>query len=156
MIAAQFLTNGLEIASVGDSGLLQLWDRTTGKKIKQITASNSRLWSLDISPEGDYGLTGGLDRRVKLWDLKTGAMIKEFIGHEAAVYCVSFTANRDIVCSGSLDRTLRFWNIHTGREVQCAVHPHEVLGVAPANYRGNGNVHLTAAVDTVYAWEPIN
>jgi serine/threonine protein kinase len=152
---ARFCSNGRSLASVESDGLLQFWDRSTGQPFKKIDASNARLWAMDISPDGNFVLTGGVDRKVKLWDLSNGTLIKEFIGHDSDVHCVSFTENSDMVCSGSFDRTLRFWNIHTGKEVQRATHPREVLGVSPANYRGNGNVHLTATPDTIFAWEPV-
>lgn len=155
LTAARFFSNGRSLASVGYDGLLQFWDRSSDLPVKKIDASNAKLWAMDISPDGNFVLTGGLDRKLKLWDLSSGTLIKEFNGHESEIHCVSFTENRSIVCSGSFDRTLRFWNIHTGREVQRATHPKEVLGVSPANYRGNGSVHLTATPDTIYAWVPV-
>lgn len=153
VMGVRFLNGGTQIASIADDELLQIWNPQSKQLLNNIKASSERLWALDIRRDGKYALTGGEDAQVNLWNLVDGTKIKTFVGHEGNVACVSFTAKKDLICSGSSDGTLRFWDISSGREVYRASHDTEVFGVHPANYRGNGGVHLTATTKTVYAWE---
>lgn len=153
---AKLLPNGKTIVSAGYDGTVHLWDAQTSVKKKSIDVSNAPLWTLDVSLDGRFALAGGDDQLVSLIDLSTGQLVKQFEGHEAKVEFVSFTANKEFVCSCASDKTLRFWNITSGREEQRATHDSEVFGISPAYYRMNGDVHLTATTETVYAWESIS
>lgn len=156
VMSVKYVANGSKIVSVGFDGLLQQWDGETGLPLWKIDASDTEIWTLDVSSDGNYALTGDARGVIKLWDVSNRTMIKQFEGHEVKVECVSFSLNKDLVCSGASDRTLRFWNVSNGREEYRATHDSEVYGVSPANVRMNGSAYLTATTETVYAWEAIS
>ncbi len=53
------LTGGLKTAN--------LWDRATGEQLRTFSVANN-LWSVELSPDGQFILIGGSDQYARLWD----------------------------------------------------------------------------------------
>lgn len=71
--------------------------------------------SVDISPDGQWGLSGSDDRTMRLWDLSSGRCLREFKGHSGAVNAVAFSPDGRLAISGSEDHSIRLWDLATGR-----------------------------------------
>lgn len=52
----------------------------------------SPITSVDLSKEGSFVATGGVDKIVKLWDSVTGNMLKKFEGHEGEISSVKLSS----------------------------------------------------------------
>ena len=84
------------------------------------------VWSVAVSPDGRYVLSGGNDAIPILWDARTGREIRRFVGHADKVWCVAFLPDGRRAVSSGLDGTIRFWDIESGRA--CSPHFMEPAG----------------------------
>ena len=82
---------------------------------------------VDISPDGQMGLTGLWKGDIVLWDYASGREIRRLQGHTEMMYAGTFfRPDGQTVVSGSghifaesSDNTLRLWDVATGAERQC-------------------------------------
>ena len=92
----------------------------------------ARIWGLDISPDGQYVLSGSGrltilepvsdDNTLRLWNVETGEEIRRFgengIAHEDTVFTVAFSPDGRTALSGSLDGNIILWDIEIGEEIR--------------------------------------
>ncbi len=93
-----------------DRTALCLWDVKTGKVIRRFDGHTSFPWSLDISPDGKYVISGS-DNEVILWDFATGQELHTLTAHKQPIYGVAFSPNSQIAFSISTDGMLVQWKI---------------------------------------------
>jgi WD40 repeat protein len=84
--------------------------------VRRFTGHESTVWSVAVTPDGKFVVSGSDDKTVRLWDLATGKEVRRFTGHEAPVYRVAVTPDGQYVVSGSGDKTVRVWYIGDLRE----------------------------------------
>lgn len=95
-------------------GTVLIWDAQTGRDIIRLTHPDSVL-SLDVSPDGEWLVTGCFDSRARVWNVTTGQLVAEFV-HAGPVNTVRFTGDGERVISGSSDGTARIWEALTAKE----------------------------------------
>ncbi len=75
--------------------------------------------SVAISGDGQYALTGSLDKTARLWHVKTGRTIKLLVGHTQRVNAVALSPNGKYALTGSKDRTAILWDLtQTAQELK--------------------------------------
>ncbi|HLF82295.1 MAG TPA: WD40 repeat domain-containing protein, partial [Anaerolineales bacterium] len=72
------------------------------------------VWSVAVSPDGRYGLSGDADGVIFLRDLETGEALRRLEGHQGRVSSLAFTPDGRHAVSGSHDMTLVYWDLETG------------------------------------------
>ncbi len=92
--------------------------------IRRFAGHQAPVWSVAISPDGRYGLSGSgrdtteepisEDNSVRLWDLQTGAEVRRLEGHTDTVSSVAFSPDGRYALSGSWDKSLILWDLTTG------------------------------------------
>ena len=103
----------------GTDSAIRVWDVETGKEVCKLEGHKGIVWSVAVSPNGRYVLSGSRDSTTILWDARTGAEIRRFRGHSGGVDCVAFLPDGRRAVSGGEDRTIRLWDVETGREIDC-------------------------------------
>jgi WD40 repeat protein len=91
-------------------GEIYLWDIITGLPLERYTGITAIPWSMAISPDSRYVLSGSLDGEVILWDFTTG----EQLGRENiqnAVFSVAFSPDSKIAYAASMNGKLIKWQI---------------------------------------------
>ena len=141
---------------------LNILDLNTGEIIKKLKGHSDSGWrgtlySVDISPDGKYGISSSFDKTVRIWDLKTGQELRRLIGHEGSfregmVNYVKFSPDGKYALSGGSDKTLRLWDVETGNLIRTfRGHTDVIYSVA---FSSDGKLALSSSWDaTVRLWD---
>lgn len=62
-----FLSNGLQLLSVGSDGNMKLWNCKTNESSKTIDAHSGICWVLSMTKDDKYVVTGGQDEKLVIW-----------------------------------------------------------------------------------------
>jgi WD40 repeat protein/serine/threonine protein kinase len=102
----------------GKDYAIRMWDLETGRH-RALEGHKGIGFSLAVSADGRYLLSGGGDAVAILWDARTGREVRRFRGHTARLSCVAFLPDnrRALSCSGD-DGTIRLWDVETGEEIR--------------------------------------
>ena len=73
--------------------------------------SYAAIFSVAISPDGQYVAAGSMDAVVRIWDVSTGQLVKRLRGHQDRVRSIAFTPDGRGLVSGSEDKILKFWDL---------------------------------------------
>lgn len=139
--------DGAWAASVGDDGMLRVWDLGSGalrseREAHRGGAGAVALWDGHI-------VTGGKNGAIKIWDQAGGVRI---IGGRHGAAITSLAVAGDRLASGSLDKTVGIWSLGRGARVASLVgHALGVLGVALG--AGGTRVYSASADGTLRAWQ---
>jgi len=111
--------------------LLLLFDVATGAELFRAKTRTSGTATVAISDDGQFGLSGGGDKKVRLWDLSAGRQVAELAGHTGRVHCLRFGPSGTTAVSCGSDKTVRVWDLTNGRELKSfSGHPRIVDCVA--------------------------
>jgi WD40 repeat protein/serine/threonine protein kinase len=84
------------------------------------------VFSVCLSADGQFALSGGDDKILRLWEVATGQCLRTFTGHTRSVNSVCLNADGRFALSGSYDSTLKLWDIATGKCLQTFTNGEEV------------------------------
>jgi proteasomal ATPase-associated factor 1 len=85
-------------------------------KSQPFPSSKSRptVLSMDISPGGELGISGGFDGGLRVWEAATGTLRRELGGHRGDVNNVKFFPSGEVVLSCSSDWQVKIWSVTEG------------------------------------------
>jgi WD40 repeat protein len=110
-----FSPDGRLIVTGGRSGVVWLWDLSSGRQLRSLGNSE---FDVAFSADGRMVLTGSRDGTARLWDVANGQEIRRFKGHSQTVYAVDFSPDGKLALTGSRDMTARIWDVSNGREIR--------------------------------------
>jgi hypothetical protein len=73
------------------------------------------VFSVCLSGDGRFALSGSWDKTLKLWEVATGRCLRTFEGHASYLRSVCLSGDGFFALSGSYDKTLKLWDVATGR-----------------------------------------
>ncbi|MGD9720173.1 MAG: hypothetical protein AB7O59_07930 [Pirellulales bacterium] len=91
--------SGLNFAE-GPDNVLRMWDRETGKLIREMKGHEGGVFCIDVSPDGRLAVTGSSDGTMRLWDLSTGEELSKIGPGKGVVACVRFSPDSKLVVAG--------------------------------------------------------
>ena len=109
-MAACFSPNGVQILTCGTDRKITYWENLDGSMIRELEGSGvGALNCIDISPDGEYFVTGGNDSVVKLWTYNSGDTTHVGMGHAAIVTALRFSPDGKYVVTVSADGAIMIW-----------------------------------------------
>ncbi len=101
----------------GTDFAVRVWDLETGQQVRRLEGHKGLVWSLAVSPNGRYVLSGGNDAVAILWDLRSWHEKHRLRGHTGRVECLAFLPNGQRAITSGVDGTIRLWDVENGQEV---------------------------------------
>ncbi len=75
-------------------------------------AHQNSVFSLAISPEGQYLLSGGRDAMLKIWRLENELkLVQEIPAHNLHVHAISVHKENGFFLTSSMDKTIKIWSL---------------------------------------------
>jgi len=129
-----------------------VWSRSTGEQIAvDSTRHTETVRALAVSSDGQYLISGSIDRKVIVWRLPNLEYVRTLEGHTLTVYGVEVIPDPgkgDLVVTASKDTTAIVWELTTGTQVQVLEgHDKAINGVAVSVSR-----IATASNNNVIVW----
>ena len=94
------------IATVGDSGMLKIWDLHSGSLIREISTGSESQHAVTVTPDGASVITGGRGP-VQIWDVASGNRERVLTEHEHTVEAIAASKDGQLVATGSRFHTVR-------------------------------------------------
>src|SRR5207237_2374536 len=94
------------------SALTVAQERATGahRLLQRFSGHDDWVSSVSVSVDGQHGLSGSADRRLKYWDLSTGQCLRTCLGQADWLTSVCSSDDGQLALSGSADKTLKLWD----------------------------------------------
>jgi WD40 repeat protein len=145
-------------------GSLCLWDRATGKRLRQFGVRKMPYVCLALAPDGKTLATQDVTGAVSLWDTATGRELRQITrgsvvfsgpgaGEDQQMRGVGFTYSPDgkALAARGPDKAIHLWETATGKEIcKLAADPEDA---APLAFSPDGKVLATSADKVVRLWE---
>ncbi len=141
--------DGKYLAVAGDDGYVYVINLETEEILSTVQrhgdSSSHTVWSVDISPNNIFIISGGVDDKARLWDFKTLELIASYV-HNSDIRATKFNSNGTLYLSGSLDNTLHQYSVTNKLEIPGADlnHQNQILW---AEYLNKGDTLITAGRD---------
>jgi WD40 repeat protein len=104
------------------------------KEITNAYAHKKGIQSLDISPNGQYIISAGVDGQLRVWGVPDLKPITNVLGHDKEVWSTCISADGKFAVSGGEDGFLKVWKFPS-LELQSAVKYHkksiEYVSISP-------------------------
>jgi small GTP-binding protein len=69
----------LDLVCAGeDDGLIEVWEKNTGKIIQVLKGHSSAIWCVDWNKDGTQIISGSYDGQIKIWSVPTGKCLRSF------------------------------------------------------------------------------
>ncbi|MGP3951133.1 TIR domain-containing protein [Streptomyces sp. 7N604] len=141
------------LVTVGNDGVVRLWDTSTGQGRRILRGHGRKIGSLTFSADGALLAASGNDGVVRLWEPATGRRVRELSGHNDRLVSAVFNPEGPVLATSSSDGDVYLWNAVTGeprREIDA-----ETDHVWAEAFSGDGEILATANDDdTVRLWYP--
>jgi serine/threonine protein kinase len=109
-----FSPDGTTLASNGDGGAVQLWDRTTGRNTATLSDGGmEQVDALVFSPDGTTVASSGIGSEVQLWEVATGAKYATFPA-SMQNSSLAFSSDGQWLAIGGSNDDIQIWEIATG------------------------------------------
>jgi hypothetical protein len=110
------VVNAERLVSGGDDEKIRVWERPSGRLIRELSGHNRPVNAL-LLLDGGRLLSASNDCTVKLWNMESGALLRTFNGHTNWVLAIA-ARPAGTVLSGGADGMLLEWDLDTGAQVR--------------------------------------
>ena len=81
------------------------------------TGHNGFVTCIDFSQDGNYLVSGGVDRKIIVWDIDSKLQYRQLFGHTQSISCLKYSIIGKQIYAGSNDRTVSCWNVFDGGNI---------------------------------------
>jgi WD40 repeat protein len=127
--SVRFSRDGKLICFAGYEGYIECYEIDSEKLVMGIKAhgaegQNTVIWSVDISPDNNIILSGGVDRTARVWSTATAKELTLYDSHNGHIRSVRCSPDGKLMLSASLDGTFRQYNASDLNEFTSVVVDH--------------------------------
>jgi WD40 repeat protein len=125
-----FTLDGKRLISLDTDNIIVFWDTTTWQPVYQIPDSdlnaNDPIWSIVISPNGKYLVTGSTKGMISTWDIHNGQKVNTWVGcdpnnPEDELMTMVVNPRRDLLAMGCYISGIHLWKLSSGEKVQAVL-----------------------------------
>jgi len=111
----EYLVSGSATTATRESEI-RVWRISDGATVRTLKGhagvNGGHVRSLAVTPDGQYIVSGSIDKTVKVWRIADGALVTTLLGHTGFITSVAVTPDGHYVLSGAYsneDKTIRVW-----------------------------------------------
>lgn len=110
-----------QMLTCGSNHKISYWDAADGQVIRVIEGGDDMMTSLDITPSGEFFVSGSKDRLLKIWHYDDGLTVAVGRGHSGAVKQVKISPDQRTVVSVGSSGEIIFWEMPDLEEARNAL-----------------------------------
>jgi WD40 repeat protein len=137
--------SGKVFASIGPDREIRIWETTTGKLIRRLSADVGRFRAIAFSPAGGRLASGSSDGWVRIWDPSTDGGPLRQMKHGPPVAIVRYAPGGKLLLSSGASGAVRLWD--GAAESPVAQIPAGKSGAKDVRFSPNGEAIAVAARD---------
>jgi WD40 repeat protein len=147
-----FSPDGSRIVASHYSGLVVVWDVSSGIPLVEMQHADAPVPSCAWSPAGDVVASVAYDSTVMLWEAATGRLRATLRGHRTDVLSCAFSPDGRRIVSGDADGKMKLWDVPEGMELAGPSFGHG-RGVWGCTFSPDGQWIVSASEDgTLRCW----
>ncbi|KAI5693472.1 hypothetical protein M8J77_024379, partial [Diaphorina citri] len=152
--SCRFIDDTTLLTGSGDMKIVT-WNLETGQRIHEVAQAHiGDVVSISLSPDGQYFVTGSVDKSCKLWDFREKKCVQTFFGHEADVNSVCFHPSGLAFATGSEDKTARLFDIRADQQIATYLPPNKNSGFTSCAVSSSGRYIFCGSDDNnVHVWD---
>ena len=105
-----YSANGQQIALVGDTGEVEVWDISTARRLHTFKGS-SKVFTVAFAPDGQHLATSTADNKINIWQLQGDELPFSFEAPGGPVYSIGYTPDGSQIAAGCKDGVIRLYSI---------------------------------------------
>jgi serine/threonine-protein kinase len=148
--AVEFLPGNQQALSVGQDGVLRLWNVEQGEQLRSFGQHDSEVTALAIHYDGRFAATTSLDEHLRFWNLSEGSLTSKFDADQPLVD-LSVSPDGEVTAALGLDGTLYLVESFSGRLLSSHRPPSEVGIPSGISFACDGR-HLAVATRRGKVW----
>ncbi len=93
------------------NGDLIVYDLQSGKQAHTLKGNLGEVYTVTVSPNGKWIVTGGIDRNVRFWSLESGSPLTSLTRHDGAIRIAAFSPDGKYLATGDSNGELHLWAV---------------------------------------------
>ncbi|TAE57392.1 MAG: hypothetical protein EAZ87_16290 [Nostocales cyanobacterium] len=118
------------------------------QEYNRLNGHTAAVLAVDISPDGQQIVTGGVDKTIKIWQ-PNGKLIKTLTAHKSIIRVVRFSPDGKIFASAGDDKTIKLWQ-RDGTLIKSI--PTENAGIWNIAFTPDSSTFITAGTGILEIW----
>ncbi|XP_057661479.1 cilia- and flagella-associated protein 52 [Diorhabda carinulata] len=111
-MCVRYFPSGVQILTGGSDRKLSYWEVLDGSLVRELEGSpTGTINTLDISPDGEYFVSGGNDQIIKLWTYQEGITTHIGVGHTGVITASCFSADGKYLVTCDASGCIFIWNM---------------------------------------------